>query len=206
MALWTLLLIHLAALSVPGLDFFVVTQTAIRQGVAIGMRVAAGVATAIFIWAALAVTGLTFLVSIFWVKVALTLLGAGYLMWLGWQLLLSAQRSVPDAAGHQAASVVAGGGPFIKGLVTNLSNPKAVIYFGSIFSAFLTPGVGITHQATLLVLVTLESLGWFMLVAKLFSLPRVRRAYARRRRLIEAASAALFILFAVYMLVEQFIL
>lgn len=202
MTLWTLLLVHLAALAVPGLDFFVVTQTAIRQGVAAGIRVAAGVATAILIWAALAVTGLAFLVSIVWVKTLLTLLGAGYLAWLGLQLLVSARRGpsdAPDAQASRAATTV--GGSFVKGLVTNLSNPKAVIYFGSIFTAFLLPDAGIGHKLLLLALVTIESLLWFLLIAKLFSQPPMRRAYARRQRLIESLSAGLFLLFAVYMLV-----
>ncbi len=37
---------------------------------------------------------------------------------------------------------LARGRSFLKGLLTNLANPKAIIYFGSVFSLFVGDNVG----------------------------------------------------------------
>lgn len=44
------------------------------------------------------------------------------------------------------SAIVAQLGAFLQGLFTNLSNPKAVIFFGAVFSRFVTPGMGLDDQ------------------------------------------------------------
>ncbi len=59
---------------------------------------------------------------------------------------------LPDAAWRAEKEKVASAEPqvelarsgrsFVKGLLTNLANPKAIIYFGSVFSLFVGDSVG----------------------------------------------------------------
>ncbi len=66
---------------------------------------------------------------------------------------------------------------FMKGLLTNLSNPKAVIYFGSVFSLFLAnPQLDQVHWL-LFIIVSVETILWFCFVTFIFSLPSFRVAY-----------------------------
>ncbi|SUH12020.1 threonine efflux system [Salmonella enterica subsp. enterica] len=60
------------------------------------------------------------------------------------------------------------GRSFLKGLLTNLSNPKAIIYFGSVFSLFVGDNVGAAARWGIFALITLETLAWFTVVASLF--------------------------------------
>ncbi|MGU0171503.1 LysE family transporter [Escherichia coli] len=55
----------------------------------------------------------------------------------------------------------------MKGLLTNLANPKAIIYFGSVFSLFVGDNVGTTARWGIFALIIVETLAWFTVVASL---------------------------------------
>ena len=77
---------------------------------------------------------------------------------------------------------------FMKGLLTNLSNPKAVIYFGSVFSLFLAnPQLDQVHWL-LFIIVSVETILWFCFVTFIFSLPSFRVAYRNFSKWIDGIS------------------
>lgn len=57
------------------------------------------------------------------------------------------------------------GRSFSRGLLTNLANPKAVVYFGSVFSLFVGEDVGAAQRWGLFLLIVMETLAWFSLVS-----------------------------------------
>ncbi len=88
----------------------------------------------------------------------------------------------------------------MKGLLTNLSNPKAVIYFGSVFSLFLAnPQLDQVHWL-LFIIVSIETALWFLLVAFVFSLPAFRAAYQNFAKWIDGISGGIFTLLGVYLI------
>jgi threonine/homoserine/homoserine lactone efflux protein len=93
----------------------------------------------------------------------LAVVGAPYLAWLGIQCLRS-RGQLPHAQG-----VKAGHKAFVSGFLTNLLNPKAMLYSGSVLSQALKPGLAAADVALLWTLLVAESLLWFALVALLFS-------------------------------------
>lgn len=163
----TLLLIlgiHALALVLPGPDFAVVTRTAIVSGRGAGLWAAAGVATSIGIYVLISVLGMSLvLAALPGLSRILAVVGALYLAWLGIGCLRSTGQ-LPEA---QAAP--GGGRTFVTGLLTNLLNPKAMLYFGSVLSQALTPGLAAADVVLLWSLLVAESLLWFALVALLFS-------------------------------------
>ena len=86
------------------------------------------------------------------------------------------------------------------GLLTNLANPKVVVYFGSVFSAFLGDRVDAATRWGLWVLIVVETLLWFALVATFFALPAMRRGYLRSARWIDGAAGAVFVLFGLHLI------
>ena len=63
-------------------------------------------------------------------------LGAGYLIWLGWHTLRKAQASAqPQPAGAPAL----GQRPFVQAVLTQLANPKSVLFFGALMPQFIDP-------------------------------------------------------------------
>lgn len=57
------------------------------------------------------------------------------------------------------------------GLATNLSNPKALLFFGSVFAQFLPVGISIPERIAVLVMMTVSGLAWFCSFAYLVSNP-----------------------------------
>lgn len=97
----------------------------------------------------------------------LSVAGALYLGWLGLQCLRS-KGQLPEANASQAV-----GKAFLSGFLTNLLNPKAMFYFGSILSPVLTPDLGTTDVVSLWFLLVGESFLWFAFVALMFLSRRV---------------------------------
>lgn len=83
---------------------------------------------------------------------------------MGWQLLKSA-RAKKQNGDETPVALPARGRTFMRGLLTNLSNPKAVIYFGSVFSMFVGDSVSGGERLGIFLLIVVETLAWFSLVA-----------------------------------------
>ncbi|MEO8410373.1 MAG: LysE family transporter [Propionivibrio sp.] len=162
------LAIHAVALISPGPDFAIVTRLSIISGRRTGLWAAAGVAAAIGVYVLVCALGLSLvLAALPGLSRALSVAGALYLAWLGVQCLRS-QGKLPEVSARGR-----GGRAFVTGFLTNLLNPKAMLYFSSILSQTLTPDLGGADVALLWSLLVAESLLWFGLVAFLFSSQRV---------------------------------
>jgi len=203
-ALGTLIFIHFCALITPGPDFFLVSQTAISKSRMETFAVVAGISVSVMIWSLLALLGLNILFEkMAWLKHALLVAGGIYLCWLGFQMLRSAFRKEENIQPVQISLPQSPLSFFLRGLLTNLSNPKAIIYFGSVFSLFLAnPALDHAH-GWLLLLVTVETAIWFLFVAFVFSLPSFKRAYQRAAKWIDGISGGIFTLFGSYLILDK---
>ncbi|MFC0179195.1 LysE family transporter [Thorsellia kenyensis] len=94
--------------------------------------------------------------------------------------------------------------PFIYGLLTNLSNPKVVIYFGSVFSPFLNGQQVVTAllKWELLFLITIETFLWFSIVAFLFGVPSMQKTYQRYSIWIDGLAGLFFAAFGSHLIVS----
>jgi threonine efflux protein len=95
------------------------------------------------------------------------------------------------------------GRALLRGLLTNLANPKAAIYFASIFSAFIGEGVDAAARWGLWAMVTAETALWFGVVAAIFALPAMRRGYVRASRWIDGGAGAIFTLFGLHLILGR---
>ena len=155
-----------------------------RQG---GLFTAAGVAIGQIIWALATAVGLVaVLLASEPIFQAIKLLGAAYLVYLGFQLLWCAWRRT--AGGF---AVRAEGRPlspfqaFRQGLISDLGNPKMAVFFASILPQFAIAGEGMFSGLALLGIVfaglTFTWLAFYAVVlAKLghfLDRPRIRRPF-----------------------------
>ncbi|MGY0163660.1 threonine export protein RhtC [Edwardsiella tarda] len=197
----TVAVVHLLALMTPGPDFFFVSQTALSRSRAEALRAVIGISLGVVVWAAVALMGLhLLLLKMAWLQHIITLGGGLYLCWMGWQMLCAARRPATDAPLRGAPLH---GSAFWRGLLTNLSNPKAVIYFGSVFSLFVGDEVGAGQRLGLFVLIVAETVLWFSLVASVFALPVMRRGYQRLARWIDGVAGSLFTAFGLHLILTR---
>lgn len=199
----TVALVHLIALMSPGPDFFFVSQTAASRSRREAMMGVLGISLGIVVWAGVALMGLHLILQkMAWLHQVIMVGGGIYLCWMGWQLLRSAraQNAGPTASGEVQVALPKPGRSFIRGLLTNLSNPKAVIYFGSVFSLFVGDDVGAGARWGLFLLIVAETFVWFSLVAVVFALPAMRRGYQRLAKWIDGLAGVLFTGFGLHLI------
>jgi threonine efflux protein len=200
----TIALVHLVALSSPGPDFFFVSQTAISRSRRQALFGVLGITLGITLWSALALLGLQLVLHrLAWLQQLIALAGGLYLAWMGLRLLRGALARAP--AHHGQAAAVSGGelATLRAGLLTNLANPKVVVYFGSVFSAFVGDRVDAAARWGLWTLVVAETFAWFALVAAFFALPAMRRGYLRLARWIDGFAGAVFIAFGLHLILAR---
>jgi threonine/homoserine/homoserine lactone efflux protein len=147
-AAWFLFIVaSLAIIVTPGQDMILVMSRSIAQGSAAGVATAAGVSCGLVGHTILATLGLgAILRTSEWIFVALKLVGAAYLVYLGIQLLRTKSHELAVAAGAPRSP----GRLFADGALSNLSNPKIAVFYFAFLPQFVLPGAA---QPTLTVFV-----------------------------------------------------
>ncbi|MDU6409695.1 MAG: threonine export protein RhtC [Yersiniaceae bacterium] len=204
----TVALVHLVALISPGPDFFFVSQTAASRSRREAMMGVVGISLGIVIWAGVALMGLHLLLEkMAWLHQGIMVGGGLYLLWMGYQLLRSAKAKAAQTASATGEApkveLPARGRTFMRGFLTNLSNPKAVIYFGSVFSLFVGDDVGSAERWGLFVMIVAETFAWFSIVAVVFALPVMRRGYQRLAKWIDGVAGVLFAGFGIHLIISR---
>ena len=186
-------LIHLVALVSPGPDFVVACRNTLMYSRSIGIYTAVGFGLGICVHISYAVFGLSWLIAnnelIFTV---IQYLGAFYLMLIGIQSLRSFQSHI----GQETATASSRISPFRAvriGFITNVLNPKATLFFLSLFSTMLNPTVGELTLVVIAVLLVLTTILWFSLVALLISHPRFTTTLKRYEKTIHQFFGVLLI-------------
>ena len=174
----TVALVHLLAVASPGPDFAVVVRESLSRGRAAGTWTALGVGSGILVHVAYSLAGIGLVVSQSVALFnALKWLAAGYLVYLG----VRALRAAPAVESPAVATARArpAGRAFLVGFVTNGLNPKATLFFLSLFTLVIDPHTPLVVQAGYGVYLAVATAAWFCLVAWAFSRARVRAAFAR---------------------------
>ncbi len=174
----TLTVIHLLAAASPGPDFALVSRQALLQGRRAGLWVSLGIALGLGIHIAYSAAGLATLIahSTVWMS-AIKLIGGSYLLYLGYQGIRAKAQSgvitnepavIMDVAAHRLVG---------KGFLCNALNPKAPIYFLSLFTIVLSPNLPASTLVIYGVWIMLLQLFWFSLITLFFSQPTIRRRF-----------------------------
>ena len=177
---FTVALIHLLAVASPGPDFAIVVRESVAFGRRAGIFTALGVGAGIFVHVAYSLLGIGLIVSQSIVLFnALKWLAAAYLLYIG----IKALRAKPADPARAELSLEQGArsarAAFACGFVTNGLNPKATLFFLSLFTVVIDPHTPLSVQAGYGVYLALATALWFCLVAMLFSQSRVRAGFAR---------------------------
>ena len=122
----------------PGQDMVLVMSRSIAQGAAAGVVTAAGVSVGLIGHTILATLGLgAILRTSEWLFLALKLVGAAYLIYLGVGLLRTkATALVVEASSKRSLLRL-----FLDGAISNISNPKIAIFYFAFLPQFVRPAV-----------------------------------------------------------------
>ena len=199
-------LIHFFALISPGPDFFFVTQSAIRQSRTHALFAALGISLSILAWSICAMSGLHYLFQkMAWLQQVLMICGGLYLCYLGVQLFKSAcSKTGPAVDAAEAPKEQKSCKTLLmQGFFTNMANPKALVYFSSVFALAINTDATLAQQSSLLILIFTESLLWFALVAILFSAPKINYYYQKFSKKIDGITGGIFISFGCMLILNR---
>ena len=143
------LLMATATVFSPGPGVVMTLTNALRYGMRGTFGGILGIAFGALVVAAVSATSLGVLLAAS--ALAFTMLkfiGAGYLVYLGIRLWRSPAIQFAEQSAHEASL----GKRFLEGLSLQLTNPKAIFFFLSVFPQFIDPGKGYAVQFASLVL------------------------------------------------------
>lgn len=193
----------------PGPDFAVVTKNSLALGRRRGRFCALGVTTSNALQGTVAASGLSaVIVRAQPVFEAIKWAGVAYLALLGLQALRSALRGDYQAleTGAAASAVsrrreaVAG---FRQGFVSNITNPKVLVFYLAVLPQFLTPGAGFGWFLAFAWSHAVLGLAYFVLLTA--ALDRARALWSRRRvrRALDATTGAVLLGFSARLAAER---
>ncbi len=191
---------------IPGPDFAVVTKNTLAGGPRRGRWTAVGVASSNFVQGTAAACGLGALIvraqpafeAIKWAGVA-------YLVFLGAQALRSAIRGQyrPLDDDDEAAARTRSLAGWRQGFLSNITNPKVLVFYLAVLPQFLTPGANLGWLLTLAWSHAALSLAYVLVL--IAALSRARRLLARRRvrRGLDATAGAVLLGFSARLATEH---
>ena len=187
--------IHLLAAAAPGPDFILVSQQTLSNGKRAGLLCSLGIALGLSVHILYSSLGLAALIanssSALW---SIKLLGGCYLIYLG----ISGLRA--RAGNHQTEQLTtATESSALKtiglGFLCNALNPKAPIYFVSLFTIVLSQDTPAQHLLIYGLWMMVLQLAWFSFLTLLLSRPLVTSKFQRMGHWIDrVAGGAMLIL------------
>lgn len=192
-AFLALALAHFVALISPGPDFFLLMGFAARHrlrgsaGLCVGIAAGNGLYILLVIIGASALRSFTLLFSV------IELLGALYLLWIGWQLA----RSQPATLAIDRAEIAC---PrwrrqLLLGLGSAVLNPKNALFYLALMTALLGPDVTLLQQSVSGIWMVTVVLVWDLAVVSCIALPAVQQRLKHSVWKIERAAGAVLLAF-----------
>lgn len=176
--LLTVLTIAMLAIISPGPDFFIVVRNSLSCSRRSGLFTTLGVATAIWIHIFYTLAGIGLIISQSIILFSIIkYLGAVYLIFLGWTCVRNKRTDKPQYRESNRNEIISDIKSFKMGFITNALNPKATLFFMSLFTQIVSVDTPLLIQVTYGAIVSLSCLIWFSLVAVFLNHKEVRRGF-----------------------------
>ncbi len=192
----TIVIAHALAVASPGPDFALVLRQSLAHGRRVAVWASIGIGSGIAIHVGYCSLGLGLLLKDS--PVALNIakyLGAAYLAWVGAQALRAKPRE-GDMDLSEGDAAPANGAAWLQGFIVNVLNPKAALFFVSLYALRVSPHTPPLFKLGYGVWLVLATMAWFCLVSVLFTQTEVRRRFLRHGHWIDRALGVVFLAFA----------
>ncbi|MEW6641386.1 MAG: LysE family transporter [Pseudomonadota bacterium] len=194
----TLFGVFVLAAIAPGADFACVLRESVSYGRRAGILSALGVGSAIMVHVAYTVAGVGLVIAQSIVLFTIVKwCGAAYLIYLGSRSLLSRRRQAGGGGAQPASAAVRGPRPaatsYGVGFLTNLLNPKATLFFVSLFATIVSHQTPIAAQLVYGAALAAFLALWFSFVAVFLTTRGMRAAFERMGHWIDRVTGLVLI-------------
>jgi len=183
----------------PGPSLALVVRNTVNRGRGAGLITALSHGLGVGVYAAATALGLAAVIATHQtLHSAVTLAGAGYLLWLGASAMRAGHPATRPDADPTPPDPVPGdrSAAARDGLAMALLNPKIAVFFVALFSQFVTPGAGAATVVLLAGTATVVDAGWYALVATGLSASGGAAWLRRRQVWIERLTGAVLVFLA----------
>jgi threonine/homoserine/homoserine lactone efflux protein len=188
----------------PGVDMALVARSALAHGRRAALWTTGGIVSGLLVWAAASAVGVAALLAASaTAHDALRLAGAAYLVWLGVRSITRAGAAAPSAGGATGGRR-GGRSAYATGLVSNLANPKIVVFYSTVLPGFVPEGEDVLAWSLLLAAIH-AGMGLVWLSAYAWALHRARAVLERPRvrRTLDRATGAVLVALGLRLAAER---
>lgn len=183
--LFALIPLTLLAMISPGPDFFIIVKNSLRYTRTSALATAVGIAAAVCIHMIYCLLGVGLVISKSILLFNLIkLLGAGYLIFLGVKGLRS-KSTVTINIEAEKQRIHAPKKAFTEGFLCNLLNPKATIFFLSVFTQLIKPNTPLNEQLLYATVITTMGLFYWSFVVLVIQQKQIQKAFTKSQILID---------------------
>ncbi|HEU4978258.1 MAG TPA: LysE family translocator [Solirubrobacteraceae bacterium] len=201
---WTFVTFAALLVVAPGPDFAVVVKNVLIGGRRRGAWASLGVTCSNAVQGTAAAVGLgAVIVRSQPLFEAIRWAGVGYLLYLGVQALRSARAGTQPQPGGRVDAPGSAARGWRQGFLSNITNPKVLVFYIAVLPQFLAPGAAIPAVAALAYTHAALSLAWLLLVVA--ALHRARGWLTRGpvRRALDAVTGCVLIGFGALLATER---
>lgn len=188
-----LALAHFVALLSPGPDFFLLMGFAARHRLRGSAGLCVGIAAGNGLYILLVIVGASALRQFTLLFTLIELLGALYLLWIGWLLVRSPAK--PLALNHTDQRCPSWRRQLLLGLGSALLNPKNALFYLALMTALLGPDVTLLQQSVSGIWMVTVVLLWDLAVVSCIALPAVQARLRMSVWKIERAAGVVLLVF-----------
>lgn len=184
--------IALVAVASPGPATLAIAGTSMGSGRKHGLALASGIMSGSLFWSISAAFGLgAVMMANAWMFEIVRYFGAAYLLYLAYKSAKSvfSKASVKTQNKIVVEHVYAA---YLKGLAIHITNPKAILFFGSLFSIGVPANASLETLLTVIAAIAIQSAIVFFGYALIFSSAKVTASYAKLQKWFDAVFAMVF--------------
>jgi threonine/homoserine/homoserine lactone efflux protein len=199
-------LVHLMAVASPGPDFAIVLRYAVRFGRQQALAASIGIGSAILLHVSWSLLGIAVLIQTTpWLFKVLSVAAAGYLSYIGVQALRSKAPAKPEQiiTGNSVDIPPSTVKAFTAGFVTNGLNPKATLFFLSLFAVIISPITPLSYKIIYGVYMAIATASWFCLLSVMLTHTKVRAFLLLKGYWFDRLMGMLLLALAVHLVVTS---
>ncbi|GHG74812.1 lysine transporter LysE [Alishewanella longhuensis] len=198
---------HLLAVASPGPDFAIVLRYAVRYGRKTAVYASLGIGCAILLHVTYSLVGIGVLIKTTpWLFQVLSVAAALYLIYLG-QGAIRAKAPALHATAELTAKtedLPKNRAAFTAGFITNGLNPKATLFFLSLFAVVISAQTPFLYKAFYGIYMALATAAWFALLSFLLTQSKVRQFLLAKGFWFDRLMGILLLLLAGHLLLSSF--
>lgn len=186
--------IHLLAVMSPGPDFAIIVQHSLTQPRGVVRCTSLGIALGVLLHVGYSILGIGLLISrSILLFNAIKLLGAGYLVYIGWKAMVSRPLEGPGAAANATRISLTRFAALRVGFLCNALNPKVTLFFLALFTQVIDPLTPLSMQVAYGLWMSVQTYLWFSMLGSILSLSIIRRHMQRVQHCVERIMGAILI-------------